>query len=126
MTYNVGTEITISALALSSDSETLAVYAHDMPSTPYEGGELGFIFVVYSGDGRIMYPVQAMNHNQGTAYCPFHVSSAGFLYDDNYDSIYIAANFVGSCSRYASNYEAYPRLIRITESTGAVMGFIEN
>ena len=27
MTYNIGTEITISALALSSDSESLAIYA---------------------------------------------------------------------------------------------------
>ena len=126
MTYNIGTEITISALALSSDSESLAVYAHDIAGTPDEGGALGYIFVVFSADGRIMYPVQAINHYASGSYCPFHVSSAGFLYDDNYDSIYIAANFVGSCTQFASNYEAYPRLLTITASTGALVGIVEN
>ena len=59
MGYNVDVPITISALALSPDNDSvnLAAYAHDLQSDPSEGGDFGFVFIVDKRDGRVLLPV---------------------------------------------------------------------
>ena len=85
--YDSGTPVVaiVSALALSSSGEELAVYAYEIGDYPDFGGKHGFIWTVSTADGNNLTNVIHIEHTNSNTLTDryFHVSDEGLLFDQN-------------------------------------------
>ena len=115
MAYNVDSSIKllITALALNPDNTKLAVYAE--PIDNQLGGLYGWVWTVYSSDGRIQSGVQKITHDSSINNSYYYVSSAGMLYN-KFDDVIAALHLVGSGKK--AGYEARHRIMNYAADTG--------